>query len=632
MRLGSRQRWALALLAAALLSTSCAYFNTLYLAKKYYFKGTAGLPYTVDKPDPVLAQNFPKAVDYSKKVLANYPKSKWVAYAYLLWARALLGREDPRETVNMLQDFDIRFPNNKLRAEALFYLGVGYRQSHRYTEAEAALDQYLALQPKGDLAPYAWLERSRALSSLDRDSAAAYCAGQVLDRFPKSRLGPQARAARAQALLDAGEYAEARGDYHNLGLMSRTDEERLGYLLREADCLEAGHEYDAELSMLKDAIGHEQPPTQSDTSRAMLQYRAVEGWDRYGRILMRIGTVHMLAGRQKDALDAFQEIVRLYPKSALSAEARYRIGYTFEVAGDDFARARSEYARVKDEVPGSAFAAQAQSRVANLDRVVQFRSAGGDTTQKRAEAGFLLGELYLFQLGKPDRALEEYGKVAAQFPGTPWAAKALNAQAWVLSRKLDRKAAADSLFWIVVRQYPATEAQLAARDYLEEEGITVPDTLIEPPKEPLVASSLADTTRLTAPPAGSMPLGRSGAADSVARGLGRPGSRRALLDGGGPRPAWDPRYAGGSSGAPSVAGDSPYTSSGGEGASADTTHAPAGAGRTGATPRATVPRDTVATPKPPLAPTPMPSDLPTPPATGSSPGPAPRADSTRIER
>ena len=59
--------------------------------------------------------------------------------------------------------------------------------------------------------------------------------------------------------------------------------------------------------------------------------------------------------------------------------------------------------------------------------------------------------------------------------GTPYQAKAMTAQAWVLENKLKRKASADSLWWEVVRFHPATEAQLAARDYLERDGGTVPE-------------------------------------------------------------------------------------------------------------------------------------------------------------
>jgi TolA-binding protein len=557
----------LVLLAAlAVLASSCAYYNTLYLARKYYFKGTGGLPYPVDKRDPAAGPNFTKAIDFSKKVMANYPKSKWVDDAYLLWARSLLGRDDPLETSKMLQEFPVRFPDSKLNAEALFYLGVAYRQSRRYGEAEAVLARFLDQEPRGDLVPYAWLERARALTAIDHDSAAAYCAGQVLERFPKSKLGPQALAARAQALLDAGDYARARADYRTIGLTAADDGERLTFLLREADCLEAARDYETVMGQLKEALTHERLPVVTETASGPAAYQPAPGGDRYGRILIRIGTVHLMAERQKDALDAYQEVVRLYPKSPLSAEAQYRVGYAYETAGDDFERARSEYARVKDEFPNSAFSTQAQSRLTNLDRVMQFRSAGGDTLQKRAEAGFLLAELYLFQLAKPERALEEYRKVATEFAGTPWAAKALTAEAWVLNRKLGRRAEADSLLWMVVREYPATESQLAARDYLEQDGITVPDSLIQLPLPP--ASPPSDTTRLTPPPAGSELLGRLAVADTGGAGarsggvLGRIAPRRGFLHtGSAPRTPWDPRYAGTSSGAPGLAGDSPFTGS-----------------------------------------------------------------------
>jgi tetratricopeptide (TPR) repeat protein len=590
-----RTRRLILLLALCSLATSCAYYNTFYLARKSYFKGTNGLPYLVDKPPAAAGQDFTKAIDLSKKVLANYPKSKWVDDAYLLWARSLLGREDPRETVNMLQDFAGRFPESKLRTEALFYLGVGYRQSHREGEAEATLGRFLTLEPKSELAPYAWLERARALTSLDRDSAAAYCAGRVLERFPRSKLGPRALAARADALLQSGEYARARTDYQMLGLNARDDEERLGFLLREADCLEAARDYTTVIALLKDALGHERPPVvvelaETATSAAgasgspgtsVAPYQPTPGGDRYGRILMRIGTAHLMAERQQDALDAYQEVVRLYPRSPLSAEAQYRVGYTFETVGDDFERARSEYARVKDEFANSAFATQARSRLTNLDRVMQFHTAGGDTLQKRAEAGFMLAELYLFQLAKPERALEEYQKVATQFTGTPWAAKALTGAAWVLSRRLARAAEADSLLWVVVREYPATESQLAARDYLEQAGITVPDSLIKLPKAPLPPP--VDTTRLTPPPAGSMPLGSVALVDSLrSSGPGGTGPRRPFLRRGFQRvtgnagPLWDPHYAGTASAAPSVAGESPFLgAAGADSVPADSLGAPA---------------------------------------------------------
>lgn len=534
-----RPRWpragALAL-AAALLATlgSCAYYNTYYLARKSYLLGTGGQPYPIDRPDATQSQNFQKAVDYSKKVIGDYPGSKWIDDAYLLWAEALLGRDDPLQTISMLTNFPTRFPTSPLKNEALFMLGVAQRQARRYGDADQSLKQFLQQAPKSPLVPYAQLERARALVSLERYDDAAGAAGAVLQRTGKARnlLVPQARQVRAEALFQAGRFTESREDFRWLGAHARTDEDRLTYLMREADALESARAYEDELALLRTALSHEIEPippeavTGNEAAASGITTTIIPSGtsvgDHYGRILMRMGTAELLAGRQKEALDAYARVLHDYPRTALAAEAQYRVGYAWETAAEDFARARSEYARVRDQFPSSPFAQQAQARLSNLDRVTEFRAAGGDTAQRAAEAGFLLAELYLFQHGKPERALEQYRAVADSFAGTPWAAKAMVAEGWVLARKLDRKAAADSLWWEVVRHHPATEAQLAARDYLEAEGQSVPPELI---KEPLVREAPPDTTRLTPPPATTPPLGARnprGLAPIVVPHLGRP--------------------------------------------------------------------------------------------------------------
>ena len=108
------------LLGSLLLATltSCAYYNTFYLAQKYYNRGTAGDPYPIEKPLGQQVNEFRKSIEYSKKVLSQYPDSKWVDNAYLLWARALLGQSDPLKTVEMLEAFATRFPESELRSDA----------------------------------------------------------------------------------------------------------------------------------------------------------------------------------------------------------------------------------------------------------------------------------------------------------------------------------------------------------------------------------------------------------------------------------------------------------------------------------------------------------------------------------
>ena len=524
---------ALAVLGAA--AGSCAYYNTFYLARRYYDRATDGRPYEVGRTSASQVQNYAKAIDYSKKLLGNYPKSKWVDDAYLMWAKSLIGRDDPLQTINMLQGFTTDFPKSDLKAEAEFYLGLACRNARRYPQAISSFDEFLSQAPKHPLVPYAHYERSLALTSLQRYGEAATAAGQVLERFANHPLFDRALRQRAEARFQQGDWDGARADYAAIGLRATNDEERFQFLMREVDCLESARRFDDELGVLRDELSHTPPPPAPPPGQL-----PQAGSDHYGRLRMRVGTAHLLAGRSKEALDEFTAVLQDYPKTSLSAEAQYRIGFAYETGNDDFKRALEEYGKVKEQFGTSSFTQLAQQRADNLARIEQFRTVtGADSLEKKAEAAFLTAELYLFQLGRPERALEEYGKVAHDYSGTAVAGRALNAQAWVLSRKLDRKPEADSLFWEVVRRYPATEAQLAARDYLEMAGQSVPESLIVAPAPPPV-----DTTKvapaLAAPPASVPPIGTRAfaPADSLRRRGLRPGEdfRPDQLDPGNRRP------------------------------------------------------------------------------------------------
>jgi len=235
----------------AALASSCAYYNTFYLARRYYFKATLGEPYEVDRVQSGQAPNYTKSIDFSKKVIQQYPKSKWVDDAFLLWAKALVGRDDPLQTINMLQDFATRFPKSEQRSEATFFLGLAYRNARRYAQSVDAFDDFLKQAPKHDLVPYAHLERARALMSLGRYGEAAEAAGQILQHYPGHVLADKARRQRAEARLADADYDGARADFHDIGDRATSDQERFTYLMREADALESARKYDDELALLR---------------------------------------------------------------------------------------------------------------------------------------------------------------------------------------------------------------------------------------------------------------------------------------------------------------------------------------------------------------------------------------------
>ncbi len=523
------------LLLLALGTASCAYYNTFYLARKYYLKATDGQPYEVDREGTTQRSNYTKSGDYSKKLLGVYSTSKWVDDAWLMWARTLVGTDDPLKAVAMLEEFQTRFPKSELRGEAEFFLGLSYRAARKHEQAIAAFDEFLVQAPKHDLVPYAWYERSKALISLRRYREAAESAGQILENYKNHLLYDRALRQRAEARYQQRDWAGARADFHIIGARALTDEERLKFLLREVDCVESSRDFDQARALLRDARSHTVPPppipalpriaTTPGASAGQPPPVAVvrsPAQEVYGRLTLRLGGVEVLDGRIEPAVELYRAVIADYPRSQLAAEAQYRIGFGYETGANDFAKARAEYAKVREQVGASQFAQQADQRLENLDRIERFRTAGGaDSLARQAEARFLTAELFLFGQDKPQRAVEVYRAIADSSPQPAVRARAMNAQAWVMARKLGQKDAADSLFWKVVRDYPATEGQLAARDYLEGSGQVVPANLIVAPKE--IAKPVLDPAdeALTPPPGGTSPLGKKREASIVEPGAVR---------------------------------------------------------------------------------------------------------------
>ena len=425
----------------------------------------------------------------------------------------------------------------------------------------------LALEKQAVVTVFA---RSRSLA-LGRRSEAADAASALIDRFPRSPLVRPALLARSDALLGDGQFEKARDDFKTLGRAALDDEQRLRFLLREADCLEGARQYDAEIELLHGALSHEIAPAITNPAGGGTDASAPDNGggatvvsivaganaanpggvvgaggvrgqvatDRWGRLRLRVGTAHLMAGRLDAALQEFREVAASYPRSALAAEAQYRIAYAYETEAGDLERARTEYGKVKDQSAIGGFVKEANQRIANIDRFSSLRKAAGrDSLERKAQAAFMLAELYLFQHNHPDRALEQYRRIESDFQGTGWAGKAINAEAWVLKNKLSRPDVADSLLWVVIRGYKATEAQLAARDYLEAEGHEVPESLIVRPAVVVDTSrAMVDSLRLTPPPAAAPRLGApevAAAADSTTRlGIG-PSARRGLFAPGAP--------------------------------------------------------------------------------------------------
>ena len=101
--------------------------------------------------------------------------------------------------------------------------------------------------------------------------------------------------------------------------------------------------------------------------------------------------------------------------------------------------------------------------------------APGPTEEELANARFLLAELYLFRMERPEKALDLYRDVTTHHAESPLAPKAALASAWILETRLNDAAGATEAYRAVEAGYPDTDYARAAREALERlGGVEVP--------------------------------------------------------------------------------------------------------------------------------------------------------------
>ena len=439
-------------LAAATATAGCAYFNTFYSAKKNFEEAELQM---LQQPDPEVrasagpAGMYDKAIQGATKILVEYPTSKWVDDALLLIGRSMLAKGDYPAAQEKFSELALNFPTSDLRDEAMFWSGVAAERDRRRPEAIARYDSLLATWPDTKLRDQARLRRAN-LYLLAREPARAEADLREL-AGKKGQIGYEAGLKLAEAMFAARRFAEAREEFTRVAERAPTDQLRTDARLRVGDCDEALSDYAAAtetyLTLLREAR------TEDGRARARLRFASALG----------------MAGRVDDGLNELRNVLEDQPRTPYAAEAAFRSGYLHEVVRDDFAAAREAYDMVAQQLPSSPFVAQATERRANLEDLEAFRSAGGDSAgvDAAAEAVFRSAELYLFQMGKPDKALEEYTKLTTEYPNSPLAPRATFARGWVKARRLGDAEGARREFETVLAQWPQSEVATRARALLD---------------------------------------------------------------------------------------------------------------------------------------------------------------------
>jgi TolA-binding protein len=438
---------AVAILANLFLSGGCAYFNTFYSAKRNFDAAERLYDNPEDRANAQQIALYDKAIASAAKLVANYPKSKWVDDAVLLTGRSLYAKGDDEKARQTFTELADKFPDSPFLDQGLYYTAETYRREHKWDAAEVFYDSLRRTFPKSKLLDLTTMRDAQVelAQFRPRNSVA------LLLSFDHEKLSQHEIYEWHHALADAyfavPAYDSAYAEYGWVAAKSRTPDSYHQAMMRMGDCLEGAREFDMAAQHYHDYENDARTPEFRDQAS------------------IRRASSMASAGHVEDGISLLQSIVNDKTRVNVAPQALYQIGFIQETVGEDAKAARATYTHVNEQYKSSPYAQQSQQRITNLDKMDALRAqAAADTTGKEnaAAAAFAVAERYLVDSDRPERAVQEYAKVEHDYAKTMVAPKAAFAAGWVYYRKLQHKEAADSVWRHVVATYPETPFGQAA--------------------------------------------------------------------------------------------------------------------------------------------------------------------------
>ena len=508
----------LAVLAPLFLS-GCVYYNTFYNARAAAREADAlresrapGTEMTAKERDLL-----ERVVEKCSAVLRDHPESDWADDALVLMAKALHEQGKNEAAFSRLSEFVARYPDSELRPEADYLMGAVLIAEGDPVAAEDLLRTLADEDPPSRLSDDALVLIGRARHARGRYEDAAEAYMSALERFPNGDRRAEARVLAAENYADAGLLDQAAHQYEQVAgerttpdaafeARARLAEARIDLgdgagALTVLDDLErrtADRDRLDRVLLLKGRV-HE---LTGDNEGAVAVYEGVAASharsDASAMALYRIGLIRRdrdedveaaleVLGKARDesprseagalASRAVDELTKM--KEYLAVIGGAAAGGAQAEPADSTGAARPDTAGVfvswpkdapadsvtarPDTVPGEPPAADAP---APPDTARVPAVAAPATDEEVARARFLLAELYLFGMDRPEKAVERYREVVENHPESPFAPKAGLAVAWALEHRLGDPEGAAKAYADVEARYPDSDFARSAQDAL----------------------------------------------------------------------------------------------------------------------------------------------------------------------
>jgi TolA-binding protein len=467
------------ILGCLIVAGSCAYFNTLYNARRIYREaeerreaGTGG--------EREMRDSYKEVVIKCSKIVRDYPNSRWVDDALFLMGKALVRQGETDKGIRKFIELNTNFPKSDYVPKSIYWLGLAYYEKADYNQALVYTGRFLKEYPKNELRTRVMFLAGDIHKELEQEEDALSFYSRVAEESSDGEVVDEATLKTAELFYAKEDWEKAAAAYLKVLRKGIPWERRYEISLalgqcysRIGRCREALDVYDGLLEEIVSA--KEKPP-----------------------VVLGRATSYICMDSLETALSIFKGVTGEFPRSTYSAEAYYRMGVIYHEKLDSLSRAQGAFAKVAGEYANSDFAETAIQKSTSIKRLLELEQSSGDdagSAERLAEKRFLAAEIQLTRLDEIDLAITNYSAVIDSFPRTSYAPQAAFAVAWIYDKKKNDRERAVEMYRRVITLYPRSSQALGAIERLGTLGALE----LRERMQVLVDSAMVDTTGIDQP-------------------------------------------------------------------------------------------------------------------------------------
>ena len=335
---------ALCLIFIMLLS-SCAYFNTFFNAQEYFEEAEKIRLEKDGERIPVSAiEKYGKSIKKSKKVVSDFPESKYVNSAIILMAKSHFYRQEYDLAINNIKSI-LSIVEKEEKEEAIYWIALCKWKKGNVQTSIDELEDLISKSQLNTIKSMSYLSLSEIYDELkDTNKSINYLQEAAKLTSKRSQKGVIYHKL-AEMAFDKKDFNLSRQGYENVVLFSLSKTNIENAHLQILKILRSEKKYRSATKKIKTMLTDD-------------KFKSISG-----NLELELVQLYRAQGDETEIESRLETIVNSYQRTPVSAEAYYQLGQIYISKKWNLSKAKEYFNQVNKESSKSIYASSARSRV-----------------------------------------------------------------------------------------------------------------------------------------------------------------------------------------------------------------------------------------------------------------------------